>query len=51
MIMAQESCRSNTNCEDLYLCYSYRLNVFGFPNARGLKDGERNVGLLDLRQG
>ncbi|KAL8787346.1 MAG: hypothetical protein Q9195_007805 [Heterodermia aff. obscurata] len=30
---------------------NYRLNVFGFPNARGLKDGERNVGLLDLRQG
>ncbi|KAH8694081.1 para-nitrobenzyl esterase [Talaromyces proteolyticus] len=30
---------------------NYRVNVFGFPGARGLKDGERNVGLMDMRLG
>ena len=27
--------------------YSYRVNVFGYPNAAGLEDA--NVGLLDQR--
>jgi hypothetical protein len=27
--------------------FSYRVNVFGFPNAAGLPD--KNVGLLDQR--
>lgn len=26
---------------------SYRLNIFGFPNAPGLELAEQNVGLLD----
>lgn len=28
---------------------NYRVNIFGFPNARGLKDGEQNLGILDER--
>ncbi|KAJ0318097.1 hypothetical protein COL5a_010845 [Colletotrichum fioriniae] len=30
---------------------SYRLNVFGFPNAAGLNPNERNLGFLDQRLG
>ena len=29
--------------------HSYRVNVFGFPNAAGLKDDEQNLGFLDQR--
>ena len=28
---------------------SYRLNIFGWPNARGLKSDEQNLGYLDQR--
>lgn len=28
---------------------NYRLNIFGFPSARGLRDGEQNLGILDQR--
>ncbi|KAJ7815326.1 acetylcholinesterase [Mycena olivaceomarginata] len=28
---------------------NYRLNIFGFPNARGLADGHQNLGILDQR--
>jgi carboxylesterase type B len=28
--------------------HSYRVNVFGFPNAKGLND--QNLGLLDQRK-
>ncbi|KAH7353573.1 acetylcholinesterase [Plectosphaerella cucumerina] len=28
---------------------NYRVNIFGFPNARGLKDDEQNLGILDQR--
>jgi len=28
---------------------NYRLNIFGFPNAQGLKDTEQNLGILDQR--
>ncbi|KAH6616381.1 acetylcholinesterase [Boeremia exigua] len=28
---------------------NYRLNIFGFPSAQGLKDGEQNLGILDQR--
>ncbi|WQF79068.1 Putative carboxylesterase, type B, alpha/Beta hydrolase [Colletotrichum destructivum] len=28
---------------------NYRVNIFGFPNARGLADGEQNLGILDQR--
>lgn len=28
---------------------NYRLNIFGFPSARGLKDREQNLGILDQR--
>ncbi|KAK4991545.1 hypothetical protein LTR50_001739 [Elasticomyces elasticus] len=31
----------------IVMVINYRVNIFGFPNARGLKD--RNVGLLDQR--
>jgi glutamate-1-semialdehyde 2,1-aminomutase len=31
----------------LVLIASYRLGVFGFPNAPGIPDGKQNVGLLD----
>lgn len=31
--------------------FSYRLNIFGFPNAAGLDQDELNVGLLDQRLG
>lgn len=30
---------------------SYRLNIFGFPNAAGLNPNELNLGLLDQRLG
>jgi acetylcholinesterase len=32
-----------------YQYHSYRLNIFGFPNARALPDGEQNLALLDQR--
>ncbi|TVY27869.1 Acetylcholinesterase [Lachnellula hyalina] len=28
---------------------NYRLSIFGFPNARGLADGDQNIGILDQR--
>lgn len=28
---------------------NYRLNIFGFPGARGLEGGEQNLGILDQR--
>jgi carboxylesterase type B len=28
---------------------NYRLDIFGFPNARGLADGHQNLGILDQR--
>ncbi|KIX01040.1 uncharacterized protein Z518_10106 [Rhinocladiella mackenziei CBS 650.93] len=28
---------------------NYRLNIFGFPRARGLADGQQNLGILDQR--
>jgi acetylcholinesterase len=28
---------------------NYRVNIFGFPNARGLLDGDQNLGILDQR--
>jgi carboxylesterase type B len=28
---------------------NYRLNIFGFPNARGLADADQNLGILDQR--
>jgi acetylcholinesterase len=28
---------------------NYRVNIFGFPNARGLAQGEQNLGILDQR--
>ncbi|KAF1362259.1 hypothetical protein EJ07DRAFT_108592, partial [Lizonia empirigonia] len=28
---------------------SYRLNIFGWPNAAGLKADEKNLGYLDQR--
>ncbi|KAF4451264.1 chlorogenic acid esterase precursor [Fusarium austroafricanum] len=28
---------------------NYRVGIFGFPNARGLANGERNLGILDQR--
>ena len=31
--------------------YSYRLTIFGFPNAAGLPPHERNLGFLDQRLG
>jgi acetylcholinesterase len=31
------------------LRHSYRLNIFGFPNAQGLDVTEQNLGLLDQR--
>ncbi|KAL6704031.1 hypothetical protein ACN47E_008795 [Coniothyrium glycines] len=30
---------------------NYRVNIFGFPNAAGLKQDEQNLGLLDQRLG
>lgn len=29
--------------------YSYRLNIFGFPNAAALDDNVQNLGLMDQR--
>ena len=31
--------------------FSYRLNIFGFPNAAGLNQSDLNLGLLDQRLG
>lgn len=28
---------------------NYRVNIFGFPNARGLSDDDQNLGILDQR--
>ncbi|KAF3019844.1 hypothetical protein E8E14_013329 [Neopestalotiopsis sp. 37M] len=28
---------------------NYRLNIFGFPNAKGLADDDQNLGILDQR--
>ncbi|KAJ7818233.1 Alpha/Beta hydrolase protein, partial [Mycena olivaceomarginata] len=28
---------------------NYRLTIFGFPNARGVADGQQNLGILDQR--
>ncbi|KAF5024814.1 hypothetical protein F66182_3053 [Fusarium sp. NRRL 66182] len=28
---------------------NYRVGIFGFPNARGLVDGQQNLGILDQR--
>ncbi|KAF4914944.1 putative secreted lipase [Colletotrichum viniferum] len=28
---------------------NYRVSIFGFPNARGVADGEQNLGILDQR--
>lgn len=28
---------------------NYRVDIFGFPNARGLANGEQNLGILDQR--
>lgn len=33
----------------LIVTLSYRLNIFGFPNAAGIAEDEQNVGLLDQR--
>ncbi|KAE8151566.1 Carboxylesterase [Aspergillus avenaceus] len=33
----------------IVVTFNYRLSVFGFPNAPGLKDGQQNVVLLDQR--
>lgn len=38
--------RSQTH---IVVSINYRLSIFGFPNAHGLKDGEQNLGLLDQR--
>jgi len=35
--------------DHLVISYNYRVNFFGFPNARGLKDQIPNPGLLDQR--
>ncbi|KAJ4402997.1 hypothetical protein N0V85_005187, partial [Neurospora sp. IMI 360204] len=33
----------------IVVTFNYRLNIFGFPNARGIPQNEQNVGLLDQR--
>jgi acetylcholinesterase len=33
----------------IVITINYRLNIFGFPNARGLADGHQNLGILDQR--
>ncbi|KAH8889184.1 acetylcholinesterase [Thozetella sp. PMI_491] len=35
----------------IVVCINYRLTIFGFPNAAGLEQGQKNVGLLDQRLG
>ncbi|EOA86135.1 uncharacterized protein SETTUDRAFT_39633 [Exserohilum turcica Et28A] len=35
--------------EHIVVGITYRVNIFGFPNARALKSGEQNLGLLDQR--
>lgn len=38
----------NTQAQ-IVVAFNYRLNILGFPNAAGLNNDERNVGLLDQR--
>ncbi|KAI9689630.1 MAG: hypothetical protein M1820_010151 [Bogoriella megaspora] len=33
----------------IVITINYRLNIFGFPNARGLADDQQNLGILDQR--
>ncbi|KAK3319129.1 Alpha/Beta hydrolase protein [Apodospora peruviana] len=33
----------------IVVSFNYRVNIFGFPNAAGLDNGKRNLGLLDQR--
>jgi acetylcholinesterase len=33
----------------VYQSNSYRLNIFGFPNAKALADDEQNLAFLDQR--
>jgi acetylcholinesterase len=33
----------------IVITINYRVNIFGFPNARGLADGDQNLGILDQR--
>ncbi|KAK3399993.1 Alpha/Beta hydrolase protein [Sordaria brevicollis] len=35
--------------DHIVITFNYRLNIFGFPNARGLPLNEENLGLLDQR--
>ncbi|KAE8845639.1 hypothetical protein P3342_005955 [Pyrenophora teres f. teres] len=35
--------------EHIVVAISYRVNIFGFPNAKSLADDEQNLGLLDQR--
>lgn len=35
--------------DHIVVTFNYRLNIFGFPNARGIPLTEQNVGLLDQR--
>lgn len=35
--------------DHIVVLFNYRINAFGFSNAAGLEDGERNVGLMDQR--
>ncbi|RMZ71844.1 para-nitrobenzyl esterase [Pyrenophora seminiperda CCB06] len=35
--------------EHIVVAISYRVNIFGFPNAQSLADDEQNLGLLDQR--
>ncbi|KAK1777141.1 Alpha/Beta hydrolase protein [Copromyces sp. CBS 386.78] len=35
--------------DHIVVTFNYRLNIFGFPNARGIPQNEQNVGLLDQR--
>ncbi|CEL11388.1 hypothetical protein ASPCAL14490 [Aspergillus calidoustus] len=37
------------NNDIIVVTLNYRLGVFGFPNAPGLRDGEQNVGIMDQR--
>ncbi|KAJ0418584.1 Alpha/Beta hydrolase protein [Aspergillus carlsbadensis] len=37
------------NKDVIVVTFNYRVGIFGFPNAPGLPDGLRNVGLLDQR--
>ncbi|KAI1527174.1 PnbA Carboxylesterase type B [Pyrenophora tritici-repentis] len=35
--------------EHIVVAISYRVNIFGFPNAKSLADDEQNLGFLDQR--